>query len=158
MSTSEGRDLFSPAPNSRRAMALCVAMVVAADGRFSSDEEGFVMQVALPAINELGDQRARTRRLKPQTSLNIGEFRLIFDACLAAIGPSGVPDDQFVSRVLATVTETEYRSALFDLMLRTAIADGLDTTRDAGILRFCLEEWGLDPAAWPELAGAPARP
>ena len=39
MTGEDGKDLFSPAPNSRRAMALCVAMLVAADGRFSPGEE-----------------------------------------------------------------------------------------------------------------------
>lgn len=154
MKDADGMDLFGPAPNSRRAMALCVAMLVAADGRFSEHEEDFVRSDVLPVLNRLGDQRARSHGLKPQSPLTAQEFRLIHDACVSAIGPSGVPDDQFVSRVLATVTEQDYRKALFGLMLETAIIDGLDPVREAGILRFCLEAWGLEPGAWPALAVA----
>lgn len=150
MDTS-GQDLFSPAPNSRRAMALCLAMVVAADGRFSDGEESFLEQEALPALNELGDERAHARRLKPQSPVRIHEFRVIFEACVAAIGPHGVPDDQFVSRVLASVTEPEYREKLFSLMVATAGSDGLDWSREAGLLRYCLETWGLEPSRWPQL-------
>lgn len=153
MTSDSGKDLFSPVPNSRRAMALCVAMLVAADGRFSEAEEALVRDEVLPALNTLGDQRAQTRQFSPQSPLAIAEFRLIHDACVSAIGPRGVPDDQFVSRVVATVTEAPYRQRLFGLMLKTALVDGLDPLREAGILRFCLVEWNLDPEAWPELTG-----
>ncbi len=151
MTVKDGKDLFSPELNSRRAMALCVAMMVSADGRYSGDEEQFVAQEVLPALNELGDKRAKLRGVAPQSPLTLSEFRLIYDACVSAIGPRGVPDDQFVSRVLATVTEAEYRQPLFALMLKTAMVDGLDPIREAGILRFSLEAWGLAPGAWPEL-------
>ncbi len=152
MSEAGGTDLFSPAPNSRRAMALCLAMVVSADGQLSSGEEAFLASEALPALNALGDERARARRLKPQSPVGMREFKEIFEACVAAIGSRGVPDDQFVRRVLDTVTEREYRTRLFDLMVQTAISDGLDPGREAGLLRFCLETWGLDTARWPQLA------
>lgn len=144
-------DLFSPAPNSRRAMALCIAMVVAADGRFSEAELDHILTVALPALNQLGDERAKARRLKPQRPVRIHEFRTIYKACVAAIGVRGVPDDQFVSRVLATVTEPENRTLLFDLMVRTACSDGLDPSRELGLLRYCTEVWGLEPSRWPQL-------
>lgn len=146
-----GYDLFSPAPNSRRAMALCLAMVVAADGRFSGDELEFLLTEALPRLNQLGDERAHARRLKPQSQLFIREFRSIHAACVAAIGERGIPDDQFVARVLATVTEPDYRERLFDLMLQTACSDGLDREREAGLLRYCLETWGLEPDRWAQL-------
>ncbi len=132
-------------------MALCLAMVVAADGRFSTGEEGFVEREALPALNRLGDERARARRLKPQPPVRIHEFRVIYDACVAAIGARGIPDDQFVARVLASVTEPEYCERLFALMVETASSDGLDWSREAGLLRYCLETWGLEPARWPQL-------
>lgn len=134
-------------------MALCVAMLVAADGRFSSAEETFVRDEVLPALNTLGDRRALANQATAQSPLTMVEFRLIHDACVSAIGPRGVPDDQFVSRVVATVTEAPWRQALFALMLQTALVDGLDPLREAGILRFCFSEWGLPPEAWPDLAG-----
>lgn len=152
MVSDAGHDLFSPAPNSRRAMALCLAMVVAADGRFSKGEESYIAETALPALNRLGDERARARRLKPQSPVTLQEFRLIYAACVAAIGPGGVPDDQFVSKVLGTVTEEEYRAELFSLMLETAVSDGLEPGREAGLLRYSLQAWGLDPARWPQIA------
>lgn len=152
MRMETGYELFSPAPNSRRAMALCLAMIVAADGRFSESELAHILSVALPEINQMGDQRARARRLKPQRPVMIHEFRSIYDACVLAIGGSGVPDDQFVARVLATVTEPESREQLFDLMMRTACSDGLDLRRELGLLRYCSEVWGLEPGRWAELA------
>ena len=151
MTAEGGKDLFSPAPDSRRAMALCIAMLVAADGRFTRDEETFVLQDVLPALNRLGDSRAESCGIKPQSPLTMTEFRLIYDACVSAIGPSGVPNDQFVSRVLATMTEAAYREPLFALMLKTALIDGLDPIREAGILHFCVEQWSLDAGEWPEL-------
>lgn len=143
MQTDTGYDLFNPAPNSRRAMALCLAMVVAADGRFTEAESEHVLTVALPAINKLGDERAKARRLKPQSLVRIHEFRSIYAACIAAIGAQGVPDEQFVARVLATVTEPDCRERLFELMLQTARSDGLDPGSELGLLRYCSVTWGL---------------
>lgn len=157
MQSDVNYDLFSPAPNSRRAMALCLAMVVAADGKFSDEELDHILKVSLPAVNQLGDERAKARRLKPQSPVRIHEFRTIYTACVAAIGVRGVPDDQFVSRVLATVTEPECRDQLFELMVRTACSDGLDPGRELGILRYCGESWGLESGRWTQLeTGLPA--
>ncbi|MEM7284406.1 MAG: hypothetical protein AAF438_22630, partial [Pseudomonadota bacterium] len=102
-------DYFRPQSNGRRAIALTVAMMVAADGRYTTKEAQHVSVRSIGAINDWGKRCEEKYALKTEPEMTTSEFLLVLDACARRVELTSGPDDDFVGRVLAVVSERAAR-------------------------------------------------
>lgn len=139
-------DCFQPQPNGRRAMSLAVAMIVAADGRYTSKEAHHISVRSLSSINDWGLLSEKKYSLKQEPEVTSSEFLLILDACARRIELTSGPDGSFVQEVLAVVTETPAQLATMQLMQEAAVSDGLDERNEKGILVHAMQAWNISSA------------
>lgn len=134
-------DPLSPQSNGRRAMALAVAMIIAADGEYSARESEHVYGRAIGSINTWGALSEKNNSLIIEPALSISEFRTILSACRGHIEKTAGPNEQFVDAVLSLLTEKNARVAALQLMQEAAISDGLDERNEKGILVHAMRTW-----------------
>ena len=136
-------DYFKPQSNGRRAIALTVAMIVAADGRYTTKEAQHISVRSIDAINDWGLRCEQKYGLAEEPELTHSEFLLVLDACARRVELTSGPDDDFVSRVLSVLSERAARLVAMQLMQEVAVSDGLDERNEKGILVHAMQSWNI---------------